>query len=135
MPGRGKQLNQNSSSITSAIEGISLGEMEVIWRELTASEMRLKMMGRLQKLKVGFNDVENFNLGLVYNSKTINYDNYTERDDRKIVEVAMRFKHKDEVRNRKRLVREKLKIRKRIKEEIGERTNTGRAGQMRAGAH
>ena len=66
------------------------------------------MMDRLLKIKVGFNDVESFNLGLVYNSKTINFENYTEVDDKRVVETAMRFKYKDEVRNRKKLVREKL---------------------------
>ena len=61
---------------TSTVEGTSLEEMEKIWKELTASEQRLKMMEKLQSIKVGFNDIENFNLGLVYNSKTLTHDNY-----------------------------------------------------------
>ena len=83
-------------------------------------------MDRLLKLKVGFNDVESFNLGLIYNSKTINFENYTDVDDKKVVETAMKFKYKDEVRNRKKLVREKLKMRKMINGELGERTADGR---------
>ena len=91
----------NPSNSTSAIEGYSLGGLEKIWKELTASEMRLRMMDRLEKYKVGFNDVENFNLGLIYNSKTLNYDNYDEKDDKKVVEMAIKFQRKDEIRNRK----------------------------------
>ena len=56
------------------------------------------MMETLQLHKVGFNDVENFNLGLVFNSKMLTHDNYTERDDKKVVEAAMKFKKKDEIR-------------------------------------
>ena len=47
-------------------------------------------------------------------------------DDKKVVESAMRFKYKDEVRNRKKLVTEKLKMRKKINGELGERSNSGR---------
>ena len=67
MPGRGIPPNLTYRLPTSANEGLSLGEMEGVWKELTASEMRLRMMDRLLKAKVGFNDVELFNLGLVYN--------------------------------------------------------------------
>ena len=126
MPGRGIPPNLLSRLATSANEGPSLGEMEGVWKELTASEMRLRMMDRLLKTKVGFNDVEIFNLGLVYNSKTMNFENYSELDDKRIVETAMKFKYKDEVRNRKKLVREKLKMRKKIIGKLGERTNNGR---------
>ena len=106
-------------SITSAIEGYSLGELEKIWKELTSSEMRLKLMNTLQRYKVGFNDVELFNLGLVFNSKTMTHDNYIEKDDRKVIEVAMKFKRQDEIRNRKKMIREKIKARKRIEEVMG----------------
>ena len=126
MPGRGKPTKSKPSFYTSAIEGHSLGEMEVTWTKLKESEMRLRMMDTLQKIKVGFNDVESFNLGLVYTAKTVNFENHTEMDDRKVVEEAMKFKQNDEVRNRKRLVREKLKMKKKIKEQIGDRTNHGR---------
>ena len=64
-------LNSNLSIITSGIEGTSLGEMEKTWKEATASEMRISLMDSLNKYQVGFNDVEQFNLGLLYNCKAI----------------------------------------------------------------
>ena len=90
-------LQQSSSIITSGIEGYSLKELERIWQDLASSEMRLKMMDTLQLHKVGFNDVENFNLGLIFNAKMLTHDNYTEREDKKVVEAAMRFKKTDEI--------------------------------------
>ena len=116
---RGSNLKPNPSIITSAIEGSSLGEMERTWRDLAASEMRLNMMDSLKKYKVGFNDVEYFNLGLKYNSKTLEEDNC----DKKVVEAAMQFKKRDEVKHMKKLLREKLKIRKKMETELGRRSN------------
>ena len=110
----GKKLPPNPSLRTSAIEGTCLEELEKVWRELTASEMRLNMMNKLQKIRVGFNDIENFNLGLIYNSKTLNHENYIDKDDKKVVEAAMNFKRKDEIRNRMKLIGEKIKMRKKI---------------------
>ena len=54
--GGGRTPTQISSKVTSAAEGISLEEMEMIWKNLTASEMCIKMMDRLQKYKVGYSD-------------------------------------------------------------------------------
>ena len=92
--------------------------MEKVWEDLAASEARIKMMNKLANFKVGFNDVENFNLGLIFNSKTIN-DEHRDRNDRKVVEVAMKFKRKDEIRNRKLLINQKLKLRRKIETELG----------------
>ena len=97
-----------------------------IWEELAASEARLKMMDRLTHFKVGFNDVENFNIGLIYNSKTLNYDNYAGKDDRKVVEAAMEFKRKDEIRNRRRWIGKKIKTRRIIETELKNSLNQKR---------
>ena len=103
--------------------GTCLEELERVWKELTASEMRLNMMSRLQKIQVGFNDIENFNLGLIYNSKTLNHENYNDKDDKKVVEAAMNFKRKDEIRNRMKLIGEKIKMRKKIEQQLGKKSN------------
>ena len=71
MLGGGYSSPNHLSNLTSGIEGYSLGEMRKIWVDLASSEMRLNMMEKLEQYKVGFNDVENFNLGLIYNSKTM----------------------------------------------------------------
>ena len=59
---KGYNQNPNLRFNTSAIEGINLGEMEKAWKNLAASEMRLQMMDTLIRYKVGFNDIEYFNL-------------------------------------------------------------------------
>ena len=115
---RGTLLNNSHSPETSAIEGHSLGELEKTWEDLAASEARIRMMDKLAAFKVGFNDVENFNLGLIFNSKTINNDEHREGGGKKVVEVAMKFKRKDEIRNRKRLIKEKIKLRRKIETEL-----------------
>ena len=117
---RGSTSKPNPIVITSAIEGLSLGEVEKTWRDLAASEMRLNMMDSLKKYKVGFNDVEFFNLGLKFNSKTLENDS---KCDKKVVEAAMQFKRKDEVKYMKRLIREKLKMRKMMEAELGRKSN------------
>ena len=65
---RGTPSSKSYSSKTSAMEGHSLGELEKVWEDLAASEARIRMMDKLAAFKVGFNDVENFNLGLRFNA-------------------------------------------------------------------
>ena len=120
---KGYNQNPNLRLNTSAIEGINLGEMEKAWKNLAASEMRLQMMDTLMRYKVGFNDIEYFNLGLVFNSKTVECCN---KVDKEVVEAAMKFKRKDESKNRKNLVREKLRIRKKIEKDLGKRSRAER---------
>ena len=69
----GSNSNQIHSRKTSANEGHNLGEVEKIWKEIAASEMRINLMENLQHYKVGFNDVEFFNLGVQYNAKMTNW--------------------------------------------------------------
>ena len=118
------QTNHNlTSPITSAIEGLDLGEMERVWQELAASEMRLQLMDNLEKHKVGLNDVEYFNLGLKFNAKT---EKSRINDDRRVVEAAMGFKRRDEVRNRRNLVKNKLELRKIMERKLGKKSNAQR---------
>ena len=61
------------SSVTSAeTEGQDLSAMPKIWEDLAVTEMRLQLMSELIKIKVGFADVEEFNLGLKGNLKNLN---------------------------------------------------------------
>ena len=59
------------SDITSKfIEGKDLSEMERLWEDIAASGVRIKLMLDLKQKKIGFNDIENFSLGLEYNLKS-----------------------------------------------------------------
>ena len=89
MLSRGNSLH-NTLYSTPALGGRSLGEIEAIWEELAASVARIKLMDRLAEFKVGFNDVEMFNMGLIFNSKMTNESNYTGKDDRKVVGEDLR---------------------------------------------
>ena len=71
------------------------------------------MMAKLISLKVGFNDVEIFSLGLIYNSKTIENEDALVRKDEKVVRAAMEFKRPDEIRNRRKLMLMKKQWRER----------------------
>ena len=92
MVGGGKHSININQLYTSGREGPSLGEMERVWEEVAVSEARIRMMDRLAIHNIGFNDVEHFNLGLVFNSKMMDQENPTDKNDRKIVEAAMKFK-------------------------------------------
>ena len=60
-----KQFSDNTS-----IEGKELGELKKLWRDIAASEVRLKMMSDLKQLKLGFNEIEQFSLGQQYDFKS-----------------------------------------------------------------
>ena len=62
--------NRKISDFTSKIEGPELGEMCRIWKETATSEMRMRMMSELRGKKLGFNEIENFSLGLQFNFKS-----------------------------------------------------------------
>ena len=64
MLARGSKNKYILSDLTSDTEGESLGEMEKVWSEVASTEMRINLMDNLIHNKVGFNDVEMFNLGL-----------------------------------------------------------------------
>ena len=102
-----------TSDNTSLVEGQDLGEARRLWRDCASSESRLSMMTKLISLKVGFNDVEIFSLGLIYNSKTIENEDALVRKDEKVVRAAMEFKRADEIRNRRKLMLMKKQWRER----------------------
>ena len=98
--------------------------MEKVWRDTASSEMRLYLMDSLRKIQVGFSDVENFRVGLIFTSKTINCDEAVRGDDRKVVTAAMDFKRKDEVRNRRKLIGQKNdKLMEQMEKSLGKKNN------------
>ena len=85
---------KHSTVFTSGIEGFSLGEMTKTWKDTTTSEMRINLIDSLNKYQVGFNDVENFNLGLLYNNKN-DGERQGKGANRDIVRKAMEYKRQD----------------------------------------
>ena len=108
---------------TSDTEGTSLGESEKVWREIASTEMRLALMDNLIANKVGFNDIEMFNLGLEYNMKCKSQDQEDKERDTTVIVAAMKRKRKDEVKHRRELIKKRNRMRKDMTEEMGLNSN------------
>ena len=65
------------------VEGQDLSAMPEIWEELARTEMRLQLMSDLIQIKVGFADVEEFNLDLKGNLKNPISGKIDEMQDKK----------------------------------------------------
>ena len=52
------------SDITSRIDGSDLGGMLKLWKDCAASEARIKLIAELKTKNIGFNEIEQFGLGL-----------------------------------------------------------------------
>ena len=98
---RGYSNPNTISDLTSDTEGYSLGEMEKVWSEIATTEMRINLMDSLIHNKVGFNDVEMFNLGLEISMKSKSLKDSDKERDTTVIEAAMKRKRKDEVRYRR----------------------------------
>ena len=111
------------SDITSDPEGKSLGESEKIWREIASTEMRIALMDNLISNKVGFNDVEMFNLGIEYNMKCKTLEDDDKERDTTVIEAAMKRKRKDEVKYRRKLITRRNRLRGEMMKEMGKKSN------------
>ena len=122
MAARGS-TNPTLSSTTSDSEGTSLGEKEKIWSEVASTEMRINLMNNLINNKVGFNDVEMFNLGLEFNMKSKSLKDGDRERDTTVIEAAMRRKRKDEIKYRREQIGKRNELRKMMKNTLGEKSN------------
>ena len=85
------------SDITSKyIEGQDLSEMTKLWTDIAASEVRTKLMSELKKKEIGFNDIENFSLGLEYHLKSDKMKGELTKPTKPIIKAAMGLKIRDE---------------------------------------
>ena len=75
-------------------------------------------MLELKKYNVGYNEVEEFCLGLKYNFKSENFQN---NDDamKEVVRVAMEVKYRDEKKYNSKLVKERNIDRSKVQQEYG----------------
>ena len=101
------------------MEGQDLSATSKIWEDLAVTEMRLQLMSRLMKIKVGLADIEEFNLGLKGNLRNPQNEKLTEMQDRKIVKASMEVKMRDEQIVKKKLMKTREQARTRVAKILG----------------
>ena len=97
------------------MEGLDTRVLYKTWQDLAASEVRLDLMRELEKINLGFRDLENFNLGLISKLRSENMRSRGEEVTRKVLKSAMQIKIRDEAR----YMEEKIKERNLHRREIG----------------
>ena len=107
------------------MEGRNRSARTKIWQDLAHSEMRIWLMLELKKYNVGYNEVEEFCLGLKYNFKLENYQNNDDAME-DIVRVAMEIKFRDEKKYKLELTKSRNKERRCMEKEFGKNTKTYR---------
>ena len=107
------------SDITSLVEGPSLSVMIKVWQDIANSEMRIEMMSELSELGVGFNEVEEFNLGLFQNLRSEKMKNLGTKSEKRIVKVAMEVKFRDEKYHKAELTKLRNKERRNLETRLG----------------
>ena len=130
------QLDSNS---TNPIESSDLlhenGGKEVriereVWSKLAESEARLHLIMELQKLKVGFPDVEEFCLQIESKYRSVAVGSLQEQGEKspewQIVKICMDLKLKDERKKNAELVTERYNLRRKIEETLGRNTRRTR---------
>ena len=123
MVARGYNKQSSISDFTSDAEGDSLGEMEKVLSEIASTEMRINLMDNLIHNKVGFNDVEMFNIGLENNMKSKSLKDTDKERDTTVIEAAMKRKRKYEVKHRREMIRKRNGHRNRMIKTMGEKNN------------
>ena len=107
------------------MEGKNKSARTKIWQDLAKSEMRIWLMLELKLYNVGYNEVEEFCLGLKYNFKSENYQNNDDAME-EIVRVAMDIKFRDEKKYKQELIKLRNKERRNMETEFRRNTKTYR---------
>ena len=102
-----ESINIKHSEITSRLDGWELGGMIKLWKECATSEARIKMIADLKNKKLGFNEIEQFGLGLKYSLKSKKLAEDNEKPIENVIKAAMRLKLSDEIHHNQELKREK----------------------------
>ena len=111
------------SEITSLVEGQSLSVMMKVWQDIANSEMRIELMSELCELGVGFNEVEEFNLGIFQNLRSEKMKNLGTKSEKRVVKVAMEVKFRDEKYHKAELNKLRNKERKNLEIILGKNSN------------
>ena len=116
----------HSHEKTSEIEGKDFGKMVQIWEKLAICESKLELMGKMNRMGVGFNEVEEF-ANKIEKKKTEKESNRgVESKSRKLVTMTMSMKVMDERRKHSKLLKEKTEAKRKIFETHRESRDTAR---------
>ena len=96
-----------------------------LWQDLAKSEARIWLMEELLKIGVGFNDTEQFGLGLKDNIRSRKYKENKDAP-KEAVRAAMQIKLGDEKRFRSELFLARNTVRREMEAEYGKNTKTYR---------
>ena len=105
------------SDITSIVDGQVLGDMIQVWKDTAVSDSRLNMIAELKNKNIGFNEIEQFGLGLKYAFKSEKLQETSNKHIEKVIQAAMQVKMKDEIHNNKELKKLKTKMKRRVAEQ------------------
>ena len=84
------------SDLTPKIGGKDLSELLKLWKDISRSEVRLKLMNELRNKDLGFNEIENFRLGLKYSLKSEKLRETNSKPIQRVIKSAMNLKIRDE---------------------------------------
>ena len=80
------------SDFTPIVGGENLSAMGGLWREIAVSEMRLEMLKELRTLNVGYQEIEEFSLGLTYQFKSQKMKDARNEPNKELIKAAMERK-------------------------------------------
>ena len=103
------------------MEGDNRSARTKTWQDLARSEMHIWLLGELERYDVGYNEVEEFCLGLKYNFKSMG----NQKNDDVMIEVvrlAMKIKLGDEKKYQRELIKERNNHRRDLQKKLGRNT-------------
>ena len=104
-----------------------------LWQSIASSEMRMWLIRELDKLGVGLNDIESFNLGLINKLRSDEMKTKAEKIRAKMVKEMLRIKLKDEQRYHAEMVKKRNKLRGEVGRALKTNSNPYRAFIRRMG--
>ena len=112
------------SDITSRIDGRELGGMLKLWKECAISEARIKLIADLKMRKLGFNEIEQFGLGIKYSLKSKKLAEKNDKPIESVIQAAMKIKLRDEIHHNQEMKREKNTERRKLAKKHHQQTET-----------
>ena len=114
------------SDLTPKIGGKDLNELLKLWKDIAKSEIRLKLMEELRKKELGFNEIENFRLGLKYSLKSEKLREENSKPIQRVIKSAMNLKMRDETQHLNEMKKQREQKRKLLSRKYHPNTVTHR---------